>query len=144
MAEIYKEIKRISGELEPLRDKYVPDEGKANTLGGEIIRAMDRLIYRFYNDGDKTGQGYGNETCNSSYLFLQDTLGDLCPDLLAAGSRYEIDYEKALLTLIDNINDYLKKKPALFRTSNDVDSRTAYNDGYEYDEYDEYKDDDTE
>lgn len=136
---ICDEIEKINDELEPFRNKYVPYEGKADTVGGEIIRAMDRLMYRFYNDGDKAGQGYGNETCNGSYLYLRDTIGDLCPDLFAAGSGPEADYKNALFTLIDNISDYLKKKPAVFRTPNNVDSRTDYNDypGYEYDEDEE-------
>lgn len=37
---------------EQLWNKYVPASGTAETIGGEILRAMSRIIYRFYNDGE--------------------------------------------------------------------------------------------
>ena len=33
-------------------DKYVPSVGKAQTVYGEILRGINKLIYRLYNDGD--------------------------------------------------------------------------------------------
>ena len=36
-------------------EELVPLEGKADTLAGEIIRAISRIGYRFYNDGDLVG-----------------------------------------------------------------------------------------
>ena len=55
---------------EQLCNEHVPTSGMASTVGGEILRAMSRIIYRFYNDGDMVGVGYGNETCNSSDRYL--------------------------------------------------------------------------
>ena len=43
--------------LDGLFDKYVPVSGKAETIGGEIVRAISRITYRFYNDGDVVGCG---------------------------------------------------------------------------------------
>ena len=45
-------------------EELVPLEGKADTLAGEIVRAISRIGYRFYNDGDQVGVGYGKQTCN--------------------------------------------------------------------------------
>ena len=43
--------------------ELVPISGKADSLAGEIVRAISRIGYRFYNDGDQLGIGYGKETC---------------------------------------------------------------------------------
>ena len=38
--------------LEDWFEEYVPSMGKADTVGGEIVRAFSRIEYRSYNDGD--------------------------------------------------------------------------------------------
>ena len=53
-------------------DLLVPREGKADTLAGELIRAIMRLIYRDWNDGDLFYEGYGLETCAPAASFLMD------------------------------------------------------------------------
>ncbi len=73
-AQRIEELDRINNEL---FDKLVPASGKAETIGGEMLRAINRLVYRYYNDGDIVIQGYGIETCMSSYLFLEDNLSEL-------------------------------------------------------------------
>lgn len=102
---------------------------------------MDRIIYRYYNDGDKVGRGYGITTCDSSYSFLCDVLGDLCPNLNDGGR-----YESNLMVLIDNVNEYLKKNPAVFRTPNEIDSRVSprMSDYYDYDASEDYDYDEPE
>ena len=50
--------------LSRMFDEHVPMSGKADTVGGEIVRAISRIGYRWWNDGDHIGVGYGNETCN--------------------------------------------------------------------------------
>lgn len=104
-----------------LRDELVPNSGAAATVAGEIIRAMDRLIYRYYNDGDMVGEGYGNETCNSSYRYLHGIMRDACPDLLT----YDEDlYIKLLNKLAESVKDFLNSNPNLFNKPNYDDSRT--------------------
>ena len=56
--------------FDELFDELVPMSGKADSLAGEIIRAVSRIVYRYYNDGDIVGVGYGNETCNPAARFL--------------------------------------------------------------------------
>lgn len=103
-----------------LRNEYVPDMGKAATVAGEIIRAFDRLVYRFFNDGDCVGEGYGNETCNSSYRFLYRTIGDDFPQLYAGNDD---QYATALVQSGEVIRKYLMMNPDAFTTNNYTDSR---------------------
>lgn len=45
-------------------NEWVPDSGPAETVGGEIVRAVNKIVYRYYNDGDFIDVDYGKETCN--------------------------------------------------------------------------------
>ena len=56
--------------LEALFNELVPRIGKASSLAGEVIRAAGRIGYRWSNDGDQIGIGYGKETCNAAARFL--------------------------------------------------------------------------
>lgn len=55
---------------EVLFDELVPSMGKADTEGGEIMRAVNRIQYRYWNDGDIAGHGYGKQTVNPAVRFL--------------------------------------------------------------------------
>ncbi|MBQ3348785.1 MAG: hypothetical protein IJG38_00145 [Thermoguttaceae bacterium] len=59
---------------EKMFDQLVPGTGKADTLGGEVLRAINRIGYRFFNDGDKAWEGYGRETVNPAVRFLHHIL----------------------------------------------------------------------
>ena len=50
----------------------VPERGKCTTQAGELLRAIGKIIYRDYNDGDKFYQGYGLETAGPAASFLMD------------------------------------------------------------------------
>ncbi len=56
--------------INQLFEELVPASGKAENLAGELVRAMARIGYRWYNDGDQVGIGYGRETCNPAARFL--------------------------------------------------------------------------
>lgn len=38
--------------INKLFKELVPETGKADSLAGELVRAMSRIGYRFYNDGE--------------------------------------------------------------------------------------------
>ena len=116
----YNKIDELSKSIDNLRDKYVPGSGKADTVGGEIIRALDRLLYRFYNDGDQVGEGYGIETCNGSYRYLSHKVEN-CPSLACWSG--ESKYEDSLYKLAETTVAYLLAHKELFRTDNTEDSR---------------------
>ena len=56
---------------EILFDALVPGSGHADSLGGELLRAAERIAYRYYNDGDMAGEGYGRETVNPAVRYMQ-------------------------------------------------------------------------
>lgn len=88
-------------------ERLVPATGPAETEAGEIVRALGRITYRFYNDGDQIGVDYGNETCNPAARFLQERLPEnLSTQISELWSGYG-DYEKTLLSLVDESLDYL-------------------------------------
>lgn len=62
----------VEDTLEVLFKGLVPPTGSAETVAGEYVRAIMRIIYRDYNDGDKFFEGYGLETCGSSAEYLYD------------------------------------------------------------------------
>lgn len=61
--------------INKLFEELVPTSGKADTVAGEIIRAVSRVGYRWYNDGDMIGRGYGKETCNPAARYLAAKAG---------------------------------------------------------------------
>lgn len=115
---------------EQLWDEYVPVSGMASTTGGEILRAMSRIIYRFYNDGDMVGVGYGNETVNSSDRYLTDVV----PEYKTLDDGYteysETAYEKHMLENHRKVFNYLQKTPKLFKEENTIDSRDGSEEDY--------------
>lgn len=125
--------KALAG-IEELFDKYVPSEGMCDTVGGELVRAYCRLHYRAYNDGDMPGEGYGNQTCNSSYRYIFN-----CGELKKYMGQNMILYPDNCL----NYNDWIKQLDNfaiyfyrfletdgkhLFEKTNTVDSRTPSDD----------------
>lgn len=63
--------KRISDRVERLFKKLVPNSGSAQTIEGEMIRAINRIWYRYFNDGDYWYRGYGKETALPSVKWLK-------------------------------------------------------------------------
>ena len=126
---------------ENLWDKYVPALGTAETVGGEILRAMSRIIYRFYNDGDMVGVGYGNETCNSSDRYLVTVVPNYI-SLDQFNEGQETKYEKLMLKNHRTVFAFLQKNPHIFEIQNTTDSREAseedYRRGRDYEGYEEF------
>lgn len=124
-----------------LFDKYVPACGKANTLGGEIVRTINRIVYRYYNDGDTVDRYYGNEY---NHLRACDTfLNMYCPAYHSLSNINELEYEKNLCDRLKKVFDYLIANPNAFEIPNSIDciANAPYEPrGYdwEYDDEDEY------
>ena len=55
---------------EILFDALVPSSGHADSVGGELLRAAERIAYRYFNDGDRAGEGYGRETVNPAVRYM--------------------------------------------------------------------------
>lgn len=115
-------------QLDAVHSLIVPNEGKADSLGGELVRAIVRIIYRDRNDGDKFFQGYGLETCGSSAMFLYDNgFGMQIDHIIENAGRYEDnddEYSDAINKLGQLVIDRIQNEPELLTTLNNVDSRT--------------------
>ena len=119
--------------VDKLFDKLVPESGKAESLAGELVRAMCRIGYRFNNDGDQVGIGYGRETCNPAARFLMAKGNRRISSLATAiwGIYDESAYEDLLDILAGAVADYVEQTPDLrniptedmlsYRTDEDVD-----------------------
>ncbi len=60
----------VEKKIEEMFERLVPVSGSCETVAGEIVRALTKIVYRFYNDGDCIGVDYGNETCNAPARYL--------------------------------------------------------------------------
>jgi len=56
--------------LEQLYSEIVPGKGNAKTVGGEVVRAVGRINYRYFNDGDVFFTNYGAETAGPAMAYL--------------------------------------------------------------------------
>ena len=152
----------IGGETEKrisvLFDKLVPGSGNADTVEGEIIRALNRIIYRWGNDGDHFAQGYGAETAGPAMEFLTDAPG--IPSEIRAkfkaweDDNFSNDYDKEELEDLAAIAlQYVEMKVRENDLTKNEDDLFNYGDKYiqhvrdmeaEDDEYDDYYDDEYE
>lgn len=111
--------------LEALFDILVPSSGPAETLAGELVRAMMRIEYRYYNDGDYFYTGYGLETCGSSAAFIADTTDEKIYSLIidtAENIDQNIQYESSLERIANSVINYVMNNPETFWTKSE-DSR---------------------
>lgn len=113
--------------IESWFDVLVPASGKADTVAGEAIRAMMRILYRYYNDGDMFYEGYGLETAGPSMEYLMDCGyfnldWEELEDKLANFVGDEARYEKFIKTLSRDLLEYLEEHQELLATENKYDS----------------------
>lgn len=131
-------MNRVNTEFEEL----VPLEGKADTLAGEIVRAISRIGYRFYNDGDQIGMGYGKQTCNPPARFLVSATSTAIGDMVRALWQVtdEAAYERLLEVVTKMTMDYIDAHPELREqpASDMWDYRDDQEDLDDYDDEDEY------
>ena len=136
---------------EPLWNKLVSSSGASKTVEGEILRAVNRIIYRWGNDGDYFWTGYGAETAGPAMAYLITSFG--MPDELQNkfrawekdnnGKRYNIkDLEDLLAIAIEYIEAIPEDK--YDTNTEDIFDRefTDYAEENYEDDYDEDDDDD--
>lgn len=99
--------------LSAMFEELVPLSGRADTVAGEIVRAINRIGYRYYNDGDCINEGYGKETCNSAARYLKVTAGGKVAAKIDEGMQGVLDYEKYLDELMGAVIEYLEENPQL-------------------------------
>lgn len=122
--------------LNYLFQELVPSQGKAETVAGEIARAMMRVLYRLWNDGDICFIGYGIETAASDMAYLCETLGDLGDqmyrELESLADSYQgswnmeafsSKYQDIVVDFANRVVDYIMDHPELIAEPNEDDSR---------------------
>jgi hypothetical protein len=92
--------------------KLVPGSGNAGTMEGEMLRAINKIVYRKYNDGDYFFTGYGCETAGPAHSFLIQG----CPLSYKLKPIFDktIDdtsnYEKVIYEVLEIILDYIDSR----------------------------------
>ena len=135
--EVNKAIESGEEPIVALFDAFVPSSGKADTVGGELVRAMNKVGYRYYNDGDWFFCGYGLETCGSCATYVSETI-DFWDEFyrIAENSKssYDVDdivYEDELKITIEKFCNYMFDHTELFATPNNEDCLKAGVDEWE-------------
>lgn len=86
---------KYSVELDELFDKLVPSEGEADTLEGNLIRAVTRLGYEHSNNGNCNARSYREELERVEYETYNEETGE-----------YQIDYDVEYVEVVDGVSDF--------------------------------------
>lgn len=135
-----------------LMDETVPAADNADTVGGEIVRAVNRIMYRNWNDGDCIGVDYGNETCNAPARYLMDTVKDSkIVNQIKDMWGYQYRFKEAT-KLGKMVAEYLQDNLDLFTEKNRDDmwdwqtredfEYDSWDDDDDYDDWDDHDSDD--
>ena len=135
----------VGKELEDRNEKFfhlVPGQGKADTVQGEMLRAINKIVYRWGNDGDEYMRGYGTETAGPAHSYLINSNNPLQHELTIIFRR-GTDYEETIKLALKTILDYIESLDEEDYISNTEDM-LSYEPEFENegeDEYDEYEED---
>ena len=140
--------------FEPIINKYMPDRGEGETMASQIVTAVNKLIYKWYNDGDVYDntyilEGWANDLsdyANWLYKYVPKTQYTL---ELITKAYNDSSYEEILqlladLTLDENFLAEYSNKPlegSIYNCDGPFEFRENYEDDYE-DDYYGYDDDD--
>jgi hypothetical protein len=130
-----EDFKKNEKRVDALFKKLVPTMGPADTVEGEMIRAISRILYRYFNDGDYFFRGYGLETAKPSVDWLKNEsplAKELKPIFAAAKQQardefdpekdgYLINMHKALVLICD----YVESKKGNYEKNEVHDSRVV-------------------
>jgi len=106
-------------QFEHLFDVLVPSSGKCDTLAGELIRAINKIEYRWFNDGDRWFEDYGIETAGPAAMFVINFENDdETPyyDFMikwAEDNSDDDEYDTKVEQLKNSMSAYIKNHPEL-------------------------------
>ena len=136
----WKEFERFHNVIE----KYMPDYGEGETMASQAVTAVNKLVYKWYNDGDvydNTGalEGWCNDLssyANWLYTYFEDYTKITLDEIFDCYTGD--DYEDLLYKLAEDVfNDELLKskydKPAVGSIYN-CDGPFRFVEDNEYDE----------
>ena len=136
-------------QFEPICDTYLPARGEGETMASQIVTAITKLIYKFYNDGDVFDNtyhlsGWANDL--SSYANWLVTYINLTELEDIRHIETEDDYSVLLFKIANKCmnEEYLEqykdepKKGSIY----DCDGPFEFSDGSEEEEEDDWYDED--
>ena len=92
--------------FEDVVEKYMPSMGEGETIASQIVTAVNKLIYKWYNDGDVFDntyhlEGWGNDLSSYANWLYENVLEtkNILSDIVKIYSYDE--YEKLLANLAD-------------------------------------------
>ena len=122
-----EEVKQAIGgdyQFEHLFDVLVPDSGKCESLAGELIRACNKIEYRWFNDGDRWFEDYGIETAGPAAKFIMDFeienetpfwdfMMDWAEDGCQLDGENDESYDNKVEELKNSLSTYIESHPEL-------------------------------
>ena len=127
--------------FESIIDKYMEMSGEGNTKASQVVTAVNKLIYKWYNDGDVYDNtcyltGWANDL--SSYAnwlakYTDENVNGILSEVFFA--KNDDDYEE----ILKNLADYLLKEELLEEYSKEEKIGSIYEcDGnFRFEEYSE-------
>lgn len=132
--------------FEALEEKYLPMHGEGETMATQIVTAVCKLIYKWYNDGDVFDnthhlEGWANDLSSYANWIYENTKDAWRTLNKIDGCVSESDYEDLLKELADKLldEDYLAEQNKLEKvgTIYNCDGKFKYEEAtYEDDEED--------
>ena len=125
----------------------VGDSGKADTIAGELIRAVNRIGFRWFNDGDVYFDGYGLETAGADAVYIAEHTNQLIKSMILDTFPEQYVYRQSdtsvnnfIKLLKTRVGQYIIANPTTMLSRNTIDSRSQYADEaiYHFEAYDEY------
>ena len=114
--------KELEARSEVYFNQLVPCAGKCDTVEGEMLRAINRIIYRRDNDGDYFFEGYGCETAGPahSYLIKESPLAKKLDEIFSATEFNYTQYHDTIYAALEIILDYIDSMKGQY-TKNELD-----------------------
>lgn len=106
-------------EFDEIDEKYLPPSGEGETMASQIVTAVNKLVYKWYNDGDVYDnthglEGWANDLSDYANWLWRYADADVLMDI--ENARNDSDYENILKDLADSllndsVLDEYKDKP---------------------------------
>tara|TARA_B100000497_G_scaffold61317_1_gene69618 strand:+ start:160 stop:618 length:459 start_codon:yes stop_codon:yes gene_type:complete len=102
--------------------QLVPNMGKCDTVEGEMLRAINKIIYRQFNDGDYFFEGYGCETAGPAHAYLinESPLAKRLNEIFSTTEFNYTQYDDTIYAALETILDYIDSVKGQY-TNNELD-----------------------
>ena len=134
--------------FETVMEKYLPKRGEGETKATQIVTAVNKLIYKWYNDGDVFDntfflEGWANDLSDYANWLYQNTNAEVQNILdKIYGCMFDGEYELLLKELADELLEeeslYIQNKFDKVGTIYDCNGKFKYEELTDEEEEEEY------